>query len=58
MSVQTPLGAARRAWNMLWDTGKTNDKEKEKLKASKKTTRRRRKRDKQNTHPIQINKHK
>jgi hypothetical protein len=37
---------------MLWDKGKTNDKEKQKLKASKKTTRRR-KRDKQPTQPTQ-----
>jgi hypothetical protein len=49
MSVQDSLGAARRAWDRLWDHGKTIEKQKEKTKASKKTIRRRN-RDKQ---PIQ-----
>ncbi len=41
MSVQDSLGAARRAWDRLWDHGKTIEKQKEKTKESKKTIRRR-----------------
>ena len=49
MSAQATLGAARRAWEMLWDQGrdKDNEKEKPKRKESKKTINRRKKRDKQ-----------
>ena len=49
MSAQATLGAARRAWEMLWDQGRDKDNKKEKLKRreSKKTINRRKKRDKQ-----------
>jgi hypothetical protein len=47
MSAPATLGAARRAWELLWDQGRTKTKEKEKRKDSKKTINRRKKRDKQ-----------
>jgi nitric oxide reductase activation protein len=48
MSVESTLGVARRAWDLLWDRGKENEKQKEKTKKSKKTIRRQ-KRTKQTT---------
>jgi hypothetical protein len=47
MSAQATLGAARLAWELLWDKGRTKTKDHEKRKDSKKTTKRRKKRDKQ-----------
>jgi hypothetical protein len=47
MSAQATLGAARRAWELLWDQGRTKTKENGKRKDSKKAINRRKKRDKQ-----------
>jgi hypothetical protein len=49
MAGQHTLGAARRAWEMLWDRGKEKTKKTEQIKLSKKTIRRQ-KRDRQPTH--------